>query len=65
MRFILKEIVARNGAGTDTYERYASWASPKNVIIGFDSYENAKRRGEALVRDSYNGIIGYKVEVVQ
>ena len=65
MKFILEEIVSRNGAGTDTYERYASWASPENVIIGFDSYENAKRRGESLVRDAYNGIVGYRVEVVQ
>tara|TARA_S200002703_G_scaffold157422_1_gene165199 strand:+ start:1187 stop:1384 length:198 start_codon:yes stop_codon:yes gene_type:complete len=65
MKFILKEIVSRNGAGTDTYERYERWASPKNVIIGFDTYEDAKRRGESLVSDAYNGIVGYRVEVVQ
>ena len=65
MRFILKEIVARNAAGTDTYERYERWAFPKNVIVGFDTYEDAKRRGESLVNDSYNGIVGYRVEVVQ
>ena len=65
-KFILKEIVSRNGAGTDTYERYARWSGiPRCPIIGFDSFEDARRQGEKAVAKPYNGIVNFEVEAVR
>jgi hypothetical protein len=65
MKYILKEIVSRNGLGTDTYERYARWAFPKNVIRGFETYEEAQFVGDSGVRRANNGIVDFKVEIVK
>ena len=66
MKYILKEIVSRNGLGTDTYERYARWANPTtSAIIGFDTYKHAKMVGDSSVKRDNNGIVDFKVEIVE
>ena len=64
MKYILKEIVSRNGLGTDTYHRHARWAGVGNQIVGFDSYIEAKMEGQRGVNTLHNGIVDFCAEAV-